>query len=161
MGENLGIGHEVARECPYPLNDQGGTLTQLWILTRHIEREVQLESYYDRIIMDRSVFDSIPYCEYLTYKIGKMKAEDLFFARNMAFEWAKIHPYTSLIYLKPLPFEGQDSQRSPKIAYQEEIDKRLFEVLKTVPYKVITVDVAPKEERCLEVYRIVRKELYG
>ncbi len=159
-GEKLGIGHEVARECPYPLNKKGGLLTQLWILFKQMEREAKLEDYYDRIIMDRSVYDSIAYCEYL-YDEKVMKRKDVKFCKNTAYDWAKNHPYTLLVYLEPLPLEEDPSRGKNTAQYQQAVERNFERLLKQIKIPVIRVDIAPKEERCLEVYRIVRRHLYG
>jgi len=159
IGKELGIGHEVARESPYPLNEEGGVLTQIWILSKQIEKEATLETKYDKVILDRSVYDSIPYCRYLAKKKLMSKA-DAKFLTGTAFSWAKNHPYTLLIYLEPLPLEKDKARGANVEAYQKAIVRNFEKILKKIPYPVIRIDVAPKEERCLEVYRIVRDTLY-
>lgn len=159
-GRQLGVGHEVARECPYPLNAEGGMLTQLWILFKQMEREAKLEGYYEKIILDRSVFDSIPYCEYLE-KLGIMKRKDAKFCKKTAFAWAENHPYSLIIYLEPLSLEEDPARGNNTREYQKTVEKNFKRLLKEIKTPIVRVDVAPKEERCMEVYRIVRRHLYG
>lgn len=159
-GRKLGIGHEVARECPYPLNESGGVLTQLWILFKQMEREAKLEDYYDKIIMDRSVYDSIPYCQYLE-ELKIMEKKDLEFCTEVAMAWGRNHPYSLIIYLESLPLEEDPARGSNSLDYQKTIERNFEKLLKTIKSPIIRVDIAPKEERCMEVYRIVRNYLYG
>jgi len=159
IGRTIGIGHEVARECPYPLNEEGGMLTQLWILFKQIEREAQLEKNYNKIILDRSVYDSIVYSTYLT-KRGKMDKKDSKFARTTALAWAENHPYHSLIYLEPLPLELDPQRGQNIIEYQQAIHEEFKLLIKRVPSKVIILKKAPKEKRCKQVYKIVKGILY-
>lgn len=159
-GMKLGVGHEVARECPYPLNKEGGLLTQLWILFKQMEREAKLEGYYDKIIMDRSVYDSIPYCEYLR-RLKIVRKEDVKFCTDVAFAWGRNHPYSLLIYLEPLPLEEDPARGSNTAKYQKEVERNFERLFRKIEMPMVRVDVAPKEERCMEVYRIVRRHLYG
>lgn len=160
IGKLIGVGHEVARECPYPLNEAGGMLTQLWILSKQMEREAQLEKHYDRIILDRSIYDTIPYCDYLSRK-GIMTKEDSEFFKETSFKWGKIHPYYLLIYLEPLSLDADPQRGKNVIEYQREIERNFKSLIKRVPSKVIVLKKAPKEERCKEVYRIVNEAFYG
>jgi len=158
--KKIGIGHEVARECPYPLNEEGGFKTQFWILYKQIEREESLEEWYEKIILDRSVFDVIAYANYLT-RLGRIKKKDYEFIRKMALDWAKKHPYTLIIYLDPLPREEDPMRGSNTQKYQDEIVKSLEGVIREMDCPVVRVKIAPKERRCMEVYHIVRENLYG
>jgi len=154
----LGVGHEVARECPYPLNAKGGLLTQLWILFKQMEREAKLEGYYEDIIIDRSVFDCVPYCDQLT-RWGIIKRKDSKFVSESAFAWAKNHPYSLLVYLEPLSPETNTKNGSGK--YQTSIVEHFERLLKKIDTPIKRVDIAPKDERCKKVYKIVKRHIYG
>jgi len=155
----LGVGHEVARECPYPLNQGGGLLTQLWILFKQMENEAKLEQYYENIILDRSVYDQIAYTGYLADN-GTITQANHNFMKHISFSWAKIHPYDLLVYLEPLPLEKDIMRGENLLDYQREINRRFKLLTKTLPEKIITVKVFPKEKRCKEVFKIVSEELY-
>lgn len=147
---DLGIGHEVARECPYPLGESEGVTfqTQLWILCKQLQREAKLERLHDKILLDRSIYDSIAYCDYLQSKKIITK-EDYKFTKTVALKWGKIHPYSLLIYLKPIAVEEP--------TFQQEIDKRFQSLLSEINWfvRVVEIGVEPIESRCRRIYRLV------
>lgn len=53
--------NEVARDCPFQINLNSTYLSQLWIFTNQIVREIELANRYDIIICDRTVVDCIAY----------------------------------------------------------------------------------------------------
>lgn len=60
-GKSVIVLDEVARECPFPINKESTDITQLWILSTQIRREIKLMGRYDYVITDRSIFDTIAY----------------------------------------------------------------------------------------------------
>lgn len=60
-GKSVVVLDEVARECPFPINKESTDITQYWILSTQIRREMKLMSRYDHVITDRSIFDTIAY----------------------------------------------------------------------------------------------------
>ena len=157
IGEELGIGQEIARECPYPLNEAGGSVTQFWILFKQIEKETNLEKWYKKIILDRSVFDEVAYSLHLASK-GLMLEEEAKFVKEVAFSWARIHPYSLLIYHEPLSLESDLARGSNTSEYQEAITKRFKGLIKELPVRVEVVKCATKERRCKQVLRLVEEE---
>jgi len=53
--------NEVARNSPYLLNKKSCEQGQLWIFNEQIKQELELITYYDYIITDRTAVDSIAY----------------------------------------------------------------------------------------------------
>ena len=41
-GNIIGIGHEVARDCPYPIGLESTDISQLWMLYNHMLMEKRL-----------------------------------------------------------------------------------------------------------------------
>jgi predicted ATPase len=60
-GHNVIVIDELARECPLPINKDASELTQYWILTAQMKREIETFCKYDFIISDRSVIDTLAY----------------------------------------------------------------------------------------------------
>lgn len=60
-GKNVVVCDELARECPLPINQEAGELTQHWIISSQMRREIKLMNKYDVVISDRSVIDSLAY----------------------------------------------------------------------------------------------------
>lgn len=60
-GYSVVVLDELARECPLPINKESDALTQYWILSAQIKKEIKLMSKYDYVIADRSIFDTISY----------------------------------------------------------------------------------------------------
>ena len=58
--------HENAARAPKGLfNKKGTPESQLWIFTNQMRSEIELTSFYDIVICDRTVFDSIAYTIWL------------------------------------------------------------------------------------------------
>lgn len=160
-GKTLGIGHEVARNCPYPLADGAGFLTQLWILNRQIEMETRLQNYYKNVLLDRCVYDSIAYSLTL-WKLEKLIGKQFSFIADTARKWAKTMPYSTLIYLNPMTLEKDPQRGSNSKSFQSRIAESFKYVIENeIPKKteILTIDYNPKEERCIEVYRLIRDRL--
>lgn len=104
---SVGLLHEVARYCPYPLDIKGGFKTQMWILANQILQERELEEQYNIILCDRSVFDvyAYTYTQHI-FKRRKNKFDatdgDLKLIEETIMNWATYHPYDLLIYLDQL-----------------------------------------------------------
>lgn len=60
-GHNIAVVDELARECPLKINKEAGTLTQHWIISAQMKREIELMDLYEYIICDRSIFDTLAY----------------------------------------------------------------------------------------------------
>jgi thymidylate kinase len=64
-GISVSVVDEIARECPLKINKDATELTQYWIMTTQIKREIEIMHRYDYIICDRSVFDPLAYAKTL------------------------------------------------------------------------------------------------
>jgi thymidylate kinase len=60
-GQNVAVIDELARECPLPINKESDILTQYWIISAQIKREIELMSRYDYVIADRTIMDTLAY----------------------------------------------------------------------------------------------------
>ena len=160
-GRLIGMVHESARDCPYPLNQGAGFLSQWWILSQHIEREAKMLKHYDNVLCDRSVYDGLIY-SWESYLLKNMNFPSYNMISRTVYAWAESHPYTALIYLHPLPIEG-DSMRG-QLSKQQEFQRvietefqHLIVSLRRRNQKVEEVHTEDKVERRDTVLEIVRQ----
>lgn len=61
IGKNVKVIDEVARDCPFPLNENMTLDTAYWIYHQQCLRELESKGKYDIIICDRTRYDSFSY----------------------------------------------------------------------------------------------------
>ena len=152
----VGIGNEVAIDCPYPLGESGEFLTQWWIVTHQIEREHRLMSWFPNVIMDRSVLDSIVY-SFVGKESGRVTEKDFFQIYDTAISWMKHSPYDFFVYLSPLDITTL--QQRPK-AFQLKIDSA-FKLMLAFPdinkIPIYTITEQDKDKRNKEIYDTIKE----
>jgi nicotinamide riboside kinase len=52
---------EIARECPFPLNEQASREAYQWIIARQVQLEIEKSTRADVLVCDRSVLDNFAY----------------------------------------------------------------------------------------------------
>ncbi len=116
--QNIDVGYieELARRCPFPINEDTSLEAQTWILTTTITKEIELSKIYRYIICDRSILDNYAY---LAHKFGHIEA-----LYGLVRYW--VQTYDLLIrveitdaYLNP------DGVRSVDRSFQKNIDERI------------------------------------
>ncbi len=117
---DVGFIDEIARRCPFPINEATSLEAQTWILATTIARELELNKIYPNIICDRAVIDNYVY---LYNKFGHIPE-----LHSLATYWARTYdllfkvPFTRK-YLRP------DGVRSTDLEFQEAIDQKLVQLL--------------------------------
>ncbi len=117
---DVGFIDEIARRCPFPINEATSLEAQTWILATTIARELELSKIYPNIICDRSVLDNYVY---LQHKFGHIPE-----LHRLASYWVRTYdllfkvPFTRK-YLNP------DGVRSTDLEFQEAIEKELLRLL--------------------------------
>jgi adenylate kinase family enzyme len=115
---NLDVGYieELARRCPFPINEDTSLEAQTWILATTITKEIELSRIYRHTICDRSILDNYAY---LFHKFGHVTA-----LYNLVRYW--VGTYDLLIrvaindaYLSP------DGVRSVDRTFQSNIDEKI------------------------------------
>lgn len=111
---------EVARDCPFPINENTSKESQEWIILQQYLEELKEEKRDDLVVCDRSVMDGYVYY----YRA---------FGRNELLEKfveEKIKGYDQ-IWKVPLEFSklNPDGMRSTDKDFQIEIDKKFDEIL--------------------------------
>ena len=60
-GKTVELLTEIARECPFPLNEQATREAYLWIISRQVQLEIEKGPRADVLVCDRSVLDNYAY----------------------------------------------------------------------------------------------------
>lgn len=115
---------EIARECPFALNDRASREAHLWIIARQVQMEIEKSLRADVLICDRSVLDNFAYYVRL-YGTNEQQSEALISYCRM---W--MNTYDLLVRLPVKEPLTDDGFRSTDVRFQHEIDQwcdRLFE----------------------------------
>src|SRR5262245_18324003 len=60
-GKTVELLTEIARECPFPLNELGTRQAYQWIIARQVQLEIEKSPRADVLVCDRSVLDNFAY----------------------------------------------------------------------------------------------------
>ena len=130
QGKSVKIIQEVARSCPFPINEKMTIEAAKWIYLEHSRKELEASKYHV-IIGDRSVYDSFVYCEYFGLSDPILDQY-----RKAAF--MELSSYKRLIFLRPDMYIHNDGTRSTDAEFQTSIDEIFEQVLE----KVETIQVS-------------------
>lgn len=126
IGKSVKIVQEVARSCPFPINEKMTIEAAKWIFLEHSRKE--LEAMKNQVVIgDRSVFDSFVYAEYF-----KLEDEVLSHYRKLAI--SMLDSYDKLIFVRPNLFIHDDGIRSKDTEFQSSIDEIYSRNLKSKKY---------------------------
>jgi hypothetical protein len=129
-GKTVELLTEIARECPFPLNEQASREAYHWIIARQVQLEIEKSPRADILVCDRSVLDNFAYYVRRYGDIGK-EADGL---GSYCRSW--MDTYDLLVRLPIAQQLAPDGFRSTDVVFQQEIDglcDRLFD-----PYNQIT-----------------------
>lgn len=115
QGVDAGFLSEVARKCPFPLNEEATRKSQIWIILNQIIAEMESEEGCEILVCDRSVLDG--YCYYVN-KFGRSSVLEALVKEHLK-------TYSRLIRV-PIR-EGllrEDKVRSVSVEFQKDIDKQ-------------------------------------
>ena len=115
-GRTVELLTEIARECPFPLNEQATSEAYQWIITRQVQLEIEKAARADFLVCDRSVLDNFAY--YLR-RYGS-KGEDAEALAAYCRSWMKT--YDLLVRLPISRALAPDGFRSTDAEFQREID---------------------------------------
>jgi hypothetical protein len=134
-GQSIGFLSEIARDCPFPLNENMTEDSQRWILSAQLKAELECGTTYDTLICDRTIIDGFAYA---------------LWAGMDSFVWKYIHlavdwicTYDRLIWMRPRhdnDFPADDGFRSPSRLFQVGVDLKLAELIDTWKLNVISPD---------------------
>ena len=113
QGIDAGFLNEVARRCPFPLNEEATKKSQVWIILSQIIAEMEAEEGCEALVCDRSVLDG--YCYYVN-KFGRSPVLEALVREHLK-------TYSRLIRV-PIR-EGllqKDKVRSTNLKFQKDVD---------------------------------------
>ena len=116
-GKTVELLTEIARECPFPLNEEATREAYQWIIARQVQLEIEKTPRADILVCDRSVLDNFAY--YVRrYSRSGTEAEALgAYCRS----WIKT--YDLLVRLPIAEPLAADGFRSTDRDFQREIDR--------------------------------------
>lgn len=136
LGANVKIIQEVARSCPFPLNDKMTVETAHWIYYEHSKKELEACHDHDIVICDRTSFDSFVYAEYLDLDINVNLKEC---AKSHLFDYDNLYLVIPDIELK------SDGIRSQEPKFQTEIDYMFRKEINIGKYLVYASEIFNKD----------------
>ena len=115
-GRTVELLTEIARECPFPLNEQATREAHQWIIARQVQLEIEKSPRADVLVCDRSVLDNFAY--YVRrYSSTSEEAEAL-----GAYCRSWMRTYDLLVRLPITEALAPDGFRSTDQEFQREID---------------------------------------
>lgn len=114
IGKNVKIVQEVARSCPFPINERMTLQSAKWIYLEHCRKELEA-SKFQVTICDRSVYDSFAYAEYF-------ELSDSVLQRYKRTALEQMNEYNRIIFIRPDSFIQDDKTRSIDKEFQSSID---------------------------------------
>lgn len=135
-GVKVCIVPEMARLCPYPINETSTIEAQEWILNAHIEAEKQAENAYDMVLCDRATIDNFAYflktIERTSCVLPNNKWEQI--------TMAHARTYSHIFKTQKLSlFAKPDAQRATNEKFRDEIDQLIALLLERnlLSYKLL------------------------
>ena len=142
---DVGFIDEIARRCPFPINESTSLEAQTWILATSIARELELAKIYPNIICDRSVLDNYVYLYHRFGHVPELYA--------LAAYWIRTY---DLLFKVPLNrgYLRADGVRSTDYEFQEAIETKLLDLLDESKTAYFEHEGMPATvERILDYYR--------
>lgn len=127
QGKNVVVLNELARECPFAINQEGEDRTQIWLLAKQITRELELMDRYDYVIVDRSMFDAFAYAGFLTD--GSWQFDKLYF--YIVAHIKKYYKATYLLNPDTFNFNVEDGVRDTDNHFRNTIHENLLMLFNT------------------------------
>ena len=115
-GRSVELLTEIARECPFPLNERGTREAYHWIIARQVQLEIEKAPRADILVCDRSVLDNFAY--YIR-RYGESRQES-FALREYCLAWTGT--YDMLVRLPIAEPLKPDGFRSTDLEFQRDID---------------------------------------
>ena len=134
---------EIAKTCPFPINEGTTKKSQVWIILNQIIQELEAEEKTSLLICDRSVLDG--YCYYVN-KFGRSSFLEPIVLKHLG-------TYSHLIKV-PIRegFLKKDKIRSTNENFQKDIDTQFNKLLKRLKIKHICLkrEESEKDEEIIK-----------
>lgn len=109
---SLEVVHEVARQCPLPINEQTGVASQSWILHTQVAAEIVAAERYPVVVCDRSALDNYVY---MLLAAGRQRALEAMVDAWMA-------TYDLLVLVPIIEVPTPDGMRATSPAFQHAVE---------------------------------------
>lgn len=141
-GRNVKIVQEVARTCPFPINEGMTTEACLWIYHEHSRKELEANHKFEVVIGDRSAYDSFVYATYFNLLTNTIIQE----YEKTAYNHLRYH-YDRVIFVRPnLPLQT-DGTRSGNEQFQQGVDAIFYRLMLGVDHiEIKSSQIFDKEE---------------
>lgn len=137
QGYNVKVVQEVARSCPFPLNESMTKETALWIYHTHIQKELEAARTHDVVICDRTFYDSFVYAKCNNLKLVHTEQHAL---QNLE------DSYNKIFLIRPdLPIK-EDGVRSVDYEFQKKIDSAFKDLCDYFDVELKSSQIFDKEE---------------
>jgi len=125
-GRTVELLTEIARECPFPLNERATREAYQWIIARQVQLEIEKALRADVLVCDRSVLDNFAY---YVRRFGRI-SEEAQALHSYCRAW--MNSYDLLIRLPITEKLASDGFRSTDQHFQREIDLLCDELFEPV-----------------------------
>lgn len=127
QGYNADVVKEVARKCPFPLNENRCLEGQRWIVLEQVKEEIELARNNEVVVCDRSVLDNY------AYLVSKFGHDDLVY--GFVDGWIRTY---NLLFRVPIckDYLKEDGVRSIDEKFQREIDDSVDRLIRDFEVEV-------------------------
>lgn len=130
--KSVGVSEEVARLCPYTINEESDWISQMWMFSAIVKSELTMEKIYDLVICDRSVADCVAYSFFCDIELYKYLLE-------LSRKYIKTYDE---IYVKTIAnndYHVEDGTRSMGKVFREAVEEKLLEIYDELDYNIIKI----------------------
>ena len=121
---------EVARSCPFEINEGADKETQLWLLGKQLTREQSMKGQV--LITDRTLLDNLVYA---------LRCNQDFFESLKSFVREYVNTYDLIFYMPGRDdYLKDDGIRSVDKEFRDEIEYRLQELMALLDVQYVQVD---------------------
>mgnify|MGYP001980879046 CR=1 FL=1 len=145
---SLEVVHEVARQCPLPINEKTSVAAQSWILHTQVAAEIVAAERYPVAVCDRSVLDNYVY---MMLAAGRQAALDTLVGAWMA-------TYDLLVMVPIIDEPTPDGLRATDPSFQHAVEDGVRRELQRRELKAMMLD--PEDRARAEEAAALREEDY-
>lgn len=126
--KSLGLIQEIARFCPFPVNETCDIEPQAWIFATQLKEEIEYSKLYDIVLCDRTLFDSVAYA-----KVNGLN-EEAHSMYQLALDF--VNTYDRIIFrcIDKSDFLIADGFRSTNNVFRQNVEKELLDIYKYIQY---------------------------
>ena len=139
-GHNVIVLDELARRCPFPINQNPDERTQIWLITKQIAEELELIDKVDYLIVDRGIMDSLCYDKVVSKSVDSAVMCDSLFSYLLQ----HIEKYYKIIYVPhkdSFNYQMDDGVRDLDIKFRDDVYHTMTTLYNrfsdVIPYKII------------------------